>query len=702
MNHPSSFFHTREQPEAAGLSATLRHVSGWQALSITGSPQTLELAIVNRTPHRVTAGPAQLRLVFRPGILTDIDHLALAPQSEAQWLLTVEQESREGHIFLIFSGVVSEEAPLVLEPGAAIVIRMDGVSAKASGGSRATRIEFDYAAFFHDDGAEISGHRLLHLPVLRRHEPMGISATESRRGSTALSGPFEAGFATGADILNDGKSANTLVIRVVNVSRHAVPLSSTGDEATRLHLSFETGGADTQWGLLGSDVDHLSVTAVPQGWQVDNHTLRRTLEGLLKPRESMDIVIEVHTKALTGQAQVILTYENLPGSDDGDLVLLANLGPVAHREGSLFVDGGLEVDGPIRSSANHVDIGSQSFEIGGDMNTFYPVVFEDKDWDKGELRLEVFRAQTQHASDTHRGSLMAKISCHGDREGQGSQFWSVEARQTGSVAGISRTWLPDNSDHRFIGGFVNDPYRPFHILWLAGAASYSWQANHRADILYLNDLLQPGDVQLMQEDHPGRPIYETMPRQGMDKRFDAPYVSVTESLGVDTNPVPSGSIIMWSGSVDDIPMGWLLCDGANGTPDLRGRFVVGQGQGTYKNTDDPGNGETYDFPGQQTGGKLRVSLSEGELPEHNHSGWSNDAGEFSFSLDLQKSKFKNETMHGGIGSGFKISVHDSSSTSKFSLSREAHQHYTVTSSVGNNHAHENLPPYFALCFIMKK
>jgi hypothetical protein len=43
------------------------------------------------------------------------------------------------------------------------------------------------------------------------------------------------------------------------------------------------------------------------------------------------------------------------------------------------------------------------------------------------------------------------------------------------------------------------------------------------------------------------------------------------------NPIPSGSIIMWSGSIGAIPAGYYLCDGNNGTPDLRDRFVVGSG-----------------------------------------------------------------------------------------------------------------------------
>ena len=43
--------------------------------------------------------------------------------------------------------------------------------------------------------------------------------------------------------------------------------------------------------------------------------------------------------------------------------------------------------------------------------------------------------------------------------------------------------------------------------------------------------------------------------------------------------LPAGGIILWSGAVDAIPAGWVLCDGENSTPDLRDRFVVGAGGG---------------------------------------------------------------------------------------------------------------------------
>lgn len=42
--------------------------------------------------------------------------------------------------------------------------------------------------------------------------------------------------------------------------------------------------------------------------------------------------------------------------------------------------------------------------------------------------------------------------------------------------------------------------------------------------------------------------------------------------------IPSGGIIMWKGTVATIPSGWVLCNGSNGTPDLRDRFIVGATQ----------------------------------------------------------------------------------------------------------------------------
>jgi hypothetical protein len=67
---------------------------------------------------------------------------------------------------------------------------------------------------------------------------------------------------------------------------------------------------------------------------------------------------------------------------------------------------------------------------------------------------------------------------------------------------------------------------------------------------------------------------------------------------------PVGGIIMWSGSIASIPLGWLLCNGTSGTPDLRDRFIVGAGS-------------TYAV--NATGGFATYSLSASQLPSHTHS-----------------------------------------------------------------------------------
>jgi len=68
--------------------------------------------------------------------------------------------------------------------------------------------------------------------------------------------------------------------------------------------------------------------------------------------------------------------------------------------------------------------------------------------------------------------------------------------------------------------------------------------------------------------------------------------------------IPAGVILMWSGSVASIPSGWLLCNGSSGTPDLRDRFIVGAGSS---------------YAVGATGGSATNTLTTSELPSHTHS-----------------------------------------------------------------------------------
>ena len=75
--------------------------------------------------------------------------------------------------------------------------------------------------------------------------------------------------------------------------------------------------------------------------------------------------------------------------------------------------------------------------------------------------------------------------------------------------------------------------------------------------------------------------------------------------------VPKGTIVMWSGSINNIPDGWALCNGGskNGVtiPDLRGKFIVGYDQALAD----------YNSIGKN-GGENKITLSEANIPRHSH------------------------------------------------------------------------------------
>ena len=72
--------------------------------------------------------------------------------------------------------------------------------------------------------------------------------------------------------------------------------------------------------------------------------------------------------------------------------------------------------------------------------------------------------------------------------------------------------------------------------------------------------------------------------------------------------VPNGAIIMWSGTVATIPDGFSLCDGSNGTPDLRNRFVIGAGD-TYAVGATGGSSATTSVGDVEAGPQTTVSTS---------------------------------------------------------------------------------------------
>ncbi|WP_108805107.1 hypothetical protein [Aquimarina sp. Aq107] len=149
---------------------------------------------------------------------------------------------------------------------------------------------------------------------------------------------------------------------------------------------------------------------------------------------------------------------------------------------------------------------------------------------------------------------------------------------------------------------------------------------------------------------------------------------------VDTR-MPKGVIVMWSGNISSIPVGWVLCDGQQGTPNLSGRFIVGF---------DKGNSQ---YQIGKTGGKEEVSLTTGQLPSHSHSGTTGEAGEHAHNFTGAAKR--------GDGSGTGSSNDYYKAFTRTTQPAGKHRHSFNTNKTGSNQPHENRPPYFALAYIMK-
>lgn len=79
-----------------------------------------------------------------------------------------------------------------------------------------------------------------------------------------------------------------------------------------------------------------------------------------------------------------------------------------------------------------------------------------------------------------------------------------------------------------------------------------------------------------------------------------------------------GAIILWSGAIVDIPAGWQLCDGTNGTPDLRNRFIVGAGDQYTVGISDGKLTQTHTFTGDGHGHNLilGITVQDGSGRQH--------------------------------------------------------------------------------------
>lgn len=173
--------------------------------------------------------------------------------------------------------------------------------------------------------------------------------------------------------------------------------------------------------------------------------------------------------------------------------------------------------------------------------------------------------------------------------------------------------------------------------------------------------------------------------------------------------VPAGAIIMWSGSLIEIPAGWALCDGTNGTPDMRDKFAVGAGLAFAVGA--VGGSATHDHNdatlSQQPAHSHTITVGQtaltvGQMPAHQHRAIQVNSngvplGVFGTEEPEVTDGRRVDTENGAVAITLTESIGggETHGHSGASSSEAAHTH-TITSSAKNH-----LPPYYAIAFIMK-
>jgi hypothetical protein len=146
---------------------------------------------------------------------------------------------------------------------------------------------------------------------------------------------------------------------------------------------------------------------------------------------------------------------------------------------------------------------------------------------------------------------------------------------------------------------------------------------------------------------------------------------------------PIGGIIMYKGAIADLPSGWSFCDGTNGTPDLRNKFIIGASADSGGQANTTVTGSTT-----KTGGTANAIVVS-----HTHTATVTDPGHTHvLSPAIQSAS-------GTDGNPNKVSGGTGSTNI---TANGATTGITVTNSTeGSSGTNQNLPPYYALAFIMR-
>ena len=159
--------------------------------------------------------------------------------------------------------------------------------------------------------------------------------------------------------------------------------------------------------------------------------------------------------------------------------------------------------------------------------------------------------------------------------------------------------------------------------------------------------------------------------------------STSQKTEIFIDNVAPNSIMLWNGTKNDIPKGWAICNGENGTPDLRDRFILGAG-------------------GTEDSGK------SGDADKHTHPYEINLYNTFNTSRNgAHDHQLPNEWTNAGASGSDNPSINRNKTKAPWHTSREGdHTHNVIVNfrknmNTGNQSTNLNRPKWYALFYIMK-
>ncbi|TRT52891.1 MAG: hypothetical protein EWV85_14825 [Microcystis aeruginosa Ma_QC_C_20070703_M131] len=271
----------------------------------------------------VTQNNYHFELRFRPDTLSPKSLQQLALKTQSNWSMSSPVTQADGIVSLYFLTTNT-----TLSANEVVTLTLPNVSASAAGGARTTRVEFLCPEFTYQ------GETLTHY---YREKKLSVI---DHRGKKNI--PLHVSFVGSNRILNDGTTTNKLTLRIVNVLKDkSIPLipDSKGDNASKFIISFDVQeeGQNKDWALgttsqvAGISIKYKGKEIINSGQQGESPEWVILFNDQTAIEPSQDIQVELSgivSSLPSGQTNLYIRYENIPGYWDGTFVCTIEKSPI--------------------------------------------------------------------------------------------------------------------------------------------------------------------------------------------------------------------------------------------------------------------------------------------------------------------------------------------------------------------------------------